>query len=149
MEKYKTISIFAILLGCLFALQLAACSQIVFAEEVSVAIKASAQLPEIPDVDTFQQAMTILKNWRTMSPVALGVAVVIFFTALLKKNIPGFKYKRLTVTVLAVAYGILVGAQAGLGWAETAVAALLTGGGAVAIYEAWKGTKAVVGKVKP
>lgn len=93
---------------------------------------------EVPDVDPITAIMEIIANFGIMSPLALASAGIVAVVQVLKKFLPEFKYKRFLVVVLGVAYGVVQSSLSGLGLVEALVLALITSGGAVAIYEALK-----------
>jgi hypothetical protein len=103
------------------------------------AFSALADLPAVPDGDPLTLLLNLVMNYKTMGPLALGVAGVTVVMQVLKKFVGDFKYKRLVVTALSVAYAVLLSLVSGLSLLQAAVAALITGGGAVALYEAIKG----------
>ncbi len=96
-------------------------------------------VPPVPDVDPLAKLVELLTHFQTMSPIAIGLAVVVIGTQALKKFFPNWPYNRLTVSVLSVLYGLGQALLGGASWTSAGVLVLITGGGAVAIYEAWKG----------
>jgi hypothetical protein len=74
-----------------------------------------------------------------MSPLAIGAAAVVVLTQAIKKFWPNWPYNRLTVSVLSVIYGIVYALMNGANFLNASVLVLITGGGAVAVYEALKG----------
>jgi hypothetical protein len=106
-----------------------------------------AQISEVPNVDPLAQLLLLIRDWQAMGPLALGMAVVIFLVQVIKRFAPGFRYSRTVVTILSVAYALLMSVSTGSTWLEAGIAVLIVGGGAVAIYEAFKGMgKALLGK---
>lgn len=101
----------------------------------------------VPEVDPIAALVDLIKNWKAITPIGLGIGVVTILVGAIRKFASGFKYSRVAVAVLSAVYGILLAVTEGLGWGDGAIFALLTGGGAVAIYEAWKGTKKTVANV--
>lgn len=105
---------------------------------------AFGQVVDVPPFDAFQVMLDLIKNWSTMTPLAVGMSLVIVIVQLLKKFAVDFKYSRLAVTVLSVLYSVLLSYTNGLNWLDAAISALIVGGGAVAIYEAFKGMNKLV-----
>jgi hypothetical protein len=103
------------------------------------ALSALADLPSVPDGDPLSLALNLAMNFKTMGPLALGIAGVTIVMQVLKKFVGDFKYKRVVVAGLSVGYAVLLSVTSGLSWLQALIAALVTGGGAVAIYEAIKG----------
>lgn len=100
----------------------------------------------VPGVDPLAELMLLIRDWKAMSPLALTIGIVILTVQMIKSFAPGFKYTRLAVTICSVIYGVLLSVQQGMSWQNALVVVVITGGGAVAIYEAWKGlSKALVG----
>jgi hypothetical protein len=107
----------------------------------SFSITLFSQTPggiEVPSVDPLFALIELIKNWRAVGPVAAGMTLVTILVQL-AKLFPDFKYSRLAVTVLSVAYAGFFHVAAGLSVVNALVMALITGGGAIAIYEAFKG----------
>ncbi len=107
-------------------------------------LMAFADLPVVPDGDPLAALLALIANWKSSAPLALGMGVVALLTQVFKKFFPAFPYTRVVVTVLACAYGVLAGVVQGLPLLSVVVTVLISGGGAVAIYEAAKGVSAVV-----
>lgn len=101
----------------------------------------------VPGVDPLQELLDLVKNWRAITPLALAMTAVTVSTSILKNLAPEFKYKRLAVVVLSVIYGGLGAFMAGSSVLDSLIFALISGGGAVAIYEAWKGTSQAIASV--
>jgi hypothetical protein len=101
---------------------------------------AFADVAPIPDGDIGQVIVQLLTNWKSLSPLALGMAAVVISAQIIKAYVgDGFKYKRLLNLFLACLYGIGLAIQSGMGWLPALVSILVTGGGAAALYEALKG----------
>ena len=96
----------------------------------------------IPDVDPLSALLDLIKNWKAATPLAIGMTAVVVLVQGLK-FFPSFKYNRLAVTVLSVLYGVALSVRDGLSLFDAFIAAFIVGGGAVAIYEAWKGLSAL------
>ena len=112
------------------------------------AAHGQTQFP-VPDVDPLSHLLTLIQDGKAMGPLALGMGGIVLVMQILKKFVGDFPYKRVVVTVLAVAYALGLAVTGGATWLEAAVAVFVTGGGAVAIYEAWKGVSKAVVKPKP
>lgn len=97
----------------------------------------------VPDGDPLQMLLNLVTNFKTLGPLGAGILFVTILTQVLKKYFPNFEYYRLAVTALAVIYSVLVSLTQGLSFVNALVMALITGGGAVALYEAAKGTGVV------
>lgn len=93
---------------------------------------------QTPDGQPTQSILELVLNWKTLTPFAIGAAIIVIAVQVLKHYVPEFEYKRLAVTVLGIAYGTILALQQGLSIGAALVASLLTSGGAVALYEALK-----------
>lgn len=113
----------------------------------SLALGQEALPFPVPEVDPLQELFELIKNWSAITPLGLAMLAVTISVSILKKFVPEFSYKRLAVVVLSVLYGGLGSYASGVGLFDAAIFALISGGGAVAIYEAWKGTKQVVAQI--
>lgn len=98
----------------------------------------------VPDVDPFPALFELIKNWKSLSPLAIGMTGIVVTIQVLKMFFTNFKYGRLAVTVLSVLYAVLLKKTAGIGSLDAVISVIIVGGGAVAIYEAWKGLKSLV-----
>lgn len=116
---------------------------------VVMPLVALADVPVVPDGDPLTLLLNLIFTWKSAGPLALGMGIVVLATQVVKKLLPDFQHKRLVVTILSCAYGVVLGVSQGLGWLPTVVAVLVTGGGAVAIYEAFKGASQVVSPAPP
>lgn len=90
----------------------------------------------IPDGDPFALLLNLFMNYKAMAPLAIGASLVVIVVQLLKKSIGDFPYKLAVVAVLSVVYSVLMSLAGGVSLVQALVAALITGGGAIAIYEA-------------
>lgn len=106
-------------------------------------VLAFADLPVVPDMDPVASVLALLSNWKSSAPLVLGMGIVSLAVQVLKKFAPEFKYKRFLVTALSCAYGVILGVSQGMPPLSVILAVLVTGGGAVAIYEAFKGVSKV------
>jgi hypothetical protein len=98
----------------------------------------------VPDVDPFTALFELIKNWKTLSPLAIGMTSIVVIIQVLKRFLTNFKYGRLAVTVLSVAYAVLLKMSEGISTLDAAISVIIVGGGAVAIYEAFKGIKSLI-----
>lgn len=115
-----------------------------------LSLAAFGQTPggiDVPTVDPLFALIELIKNWKAAGPVAVGMTLVTILVQLLKL-VPEFKYNRIAVTVLSVVYASLFHLAAGLSIVNALVMALITGGGAIAIYEAFKGLSKLLGSDK-
>lgn len=109
----------------------------------AVHVEASLEAPTPADGDPIATISDLIKNWKKMSPVAIGAAIILILVQLLKHNIFGqffhnIEFKRSLITVLGVLYGVVYLVSVGTDWITALVVGLLSSGGAVAIYEAIK-----------
>lgn len=107
-------------------------------------VAAYAQVPDLPAGDGLSNLLSLILNWKTLSAVGIGTAVILVAGQLLKQYLPEDadgkpKYKRLAMLLLAVAYSVLVGVGSGAGLLPTLLLVLVTKGGAAELYEALKG----------
>jgi hypothetical protein len=93
----------------------------------------------------FKSLVDLISNYKAMSPIALSIAIVLALTSFLKTDLVGgfFKnqsalIKRLIVTVLGQVAGVLTMISRGLVWHQAIIVGMISSGGAVAIYEAYK-----------
>jgi hypothetical protein len=117
---------------------------------IGLSLTALGQTPggiDVPVVDPLLALIELVKNWRAAGPVAAGMTLVTILVQVLKM-FPDFKYNRIAVTVLSVAYAGFFHVAAGLSIVNALVMALITGGGAIAIYEAFKGLSKALGTDK-
>jgi len=106
---------------------------------------------EILNQPAGEQVLFLLKNYKDMGPLLIGVMLVGLLVQMLKSDLlktafQRFKYKRLLIVCLGQIYGIvhtLLSVES-LSWGAVANAVfvgLVSSSGAAAMYEAWKGTK--------
>lgn len=101
---------------------------------------------EVPSVDPLQALADLVLNFKSMSPIGIGMALIAILTQL-TKVVPffaGWKYTRFMVVALGQLYAIGYMVSTGSSWLNAAVMGLIASGGAVAIYEAFKGAKQAV-----
>lgn len=94
--------------------------------------------PVIPDGDPLSSLLALIMNWKAAGPIALASSVVVVLVQVLKSSLGSFQYKRLAVVILSCAYGVLQGITSGLSLFQALVLALVTSGGAIALYESIK-----------
>lgn len=102
------------------------------------------QTPDIPDVDPLVALFELIRNWSTLTPIAVGMGLIVIIVQVIKAFAGNFKFARVAVVFLSVVYSALLSYNSGLTWLDSVIAAFVVGGGAVAIYEAWKGISQVV-----
>jgi hypothetical protein len=110
--------------------------------------RAARALEDVPVVDPVTQALSVFTTWKTAGPLAGGIALVVLLTQVVKAFVPEtFAWKRLIVVLLAVLYSIGLGLMTpGMTPLTVVIAVLITGGGAMALYESIKGAvKTVTG----
>lgn len=104
---------------------------------------------EIPEGDPIASLVKLITDWKSMSPIALGIALVILLVQISKAGwieslfkLFGWshvlEWKRAIVTISGVVYGVLYLINTGSHWLSALAVAVLSSGGAVAIYEAIK-----------
>lgn len=120
----------------------------IFTALILTPILSFADVPVVPDSDPLALVLQLIMQWKTMGPLAGGMLVVMILTQVIKKFAPEFKYKRLLVTALSCVYGVILGVSQGLPVLSVLVAVLVTGGGAVAIYNAFQGVGETVANAK-
>lgn len=91
----------------------------------------------VPDVDITAKLLEMFASWKTMSPLLKGIGFVMIITQVVKQ-ITGFKYQRLLVTILAIIYGALDAMIGGGSAVSSLMTILISGGGASALYELLK-----------
>jgi hypothetical protein len=94
----------------------------------------------IPDADPLYLLVELFKNHKAMGLLGAGSAAILSAVQILKKYAPDFKFKKLAVAVLSVLYALLMHYTASASWVSAAIAAFVTGGGAIFIYEVFKDT---------
>lgn len=118
-------------------------------------IKASL---EIPEGDPAASLVKLVTDWKKMSPVAIGILLILFVGQASKSGwieslfgMFGWKnaleWKRTIITVTGVLYGIFYLISTG-SQTSAAIVAILSAGGAVALFEAGKGIYYLLGGKK-
>lgn len=107
-----------------------------------------------PEQDIGAILLQLATNYKSLSPLALGVLGVNLVLGILKSDAFGNVFKKLDpllkmliITILGQVVGILTQITAGKSVAQAIVFGLVTSGGAVAIYEAYNLFKKQAAKV--
>lgn len=102
----------------------------------------------VPMEQPVNQLLELIKNYKTLAPLALSVAVINLVVSFLKTDFVGGFFKNtnhfvrmLIITVLGQLVGILNMISTGMSLSNAIVLGLISSGGAVAIYEAWNNFK--------
>lgn len=107
------------------------------------------ELPQIPEGDPLATLWKLVTDWKTASPVALGILFVMFIAQLSKagwiesifamlKWENALEWKRAIITLTSIVYGFLFYLQNGSAWSASLLA-VISAVGAVGIYEGFKG----------
>lgn len=112
---------------------------------LTLSFAAFGQDASVPLDQAFKELISLVSNYKAMSPIALSVSIVLLLTTLLKTDLVGgfFKnqsamIKRLIITVLGQVAGVLTMISTGIAWHQAVIVGLISSGGAVAVYEAYK-----------
>ena len=90
---------------------------------------------EVLEGDPLAAILELVLNFKSMAPLALASAVIVFLVQAGRKFFPSSGVRKAVVTVLSVAYVIIQNVlSGGLGWVESGVLVLFTMGGATMIY---------------
>ena len=116
------------------------------APEASVAPEATAPAEEIVPLDeAINATVALVKDYKSMGKLGAAIALLNLLIMLLKTQLLGAwfskkgpKTKRLLLVVFGQAMGILLAVEGGMGPLSAVIAGLITSGGAMAIYEAYK-----------
>jgi hypothetical protein len=100
----------------------------------------------MPDVDPLPALLDLIKNWKATGWLGIGMTLIVILVQLLKTVAQGFKYSGLAVVFLSVVYAALIQYSQGVGVWSALISAFIVGGGAVAIYEAYKGIGKMLAK---
>lgn len=100
----------------------------------------------VPDVDPLLVIVELFKNWKELSPIAIGISLVIIVVQVVKMALPDdFKHKKLLVLVFSGIYAVLFAVAGGTTWLGALVLVFITNNLAKELYDAWRGVvKAVV-----
>lgn len=104
------------------------CSFLLFAETLPPELT-------VPEGDPLAALLNLILNFKAMSPLVIGSAVVTILVQSLKKFLPSGNVVRAVVTGLSVIWAVLQSLIGGLSILDASVMVFLTMGGAVAIYE--------------
>jgi len=116
----------------------------VFAFMFASAAFAQAGGVPLPEVDPLSALIELVKNWQAVGLLGGAMTLIVVVVQVLKKSFIDAKYSPLIVTVLSVLYSIGHYVAGGMSAVNAVITAVITGGGAVAIYEAYKNIKKVV-----
>lgn len=102
-------------------------------------------LEDATTAELIEQLIHIITNWKAGGTL-LGISmIIILLTNVLKSQATGFlfeklgsKTKRIVIVVMGVLTSVITLKLAGTDWISAIVTGLITSGGAVAIYEAFK-----------
>lgn len=111
-------------------------------------VLAFAQITDVAvvEADPVTALFEIIAQWKTMGVLARSLSIVVFGTYLVQKFVTHGEWKRLIVTLLGVVNGIMIAVMQGTEWWQAIIIGLVSSGGGVAIYEAFKGLRKVLGK---
>jgi hypothetical protein len=119
-----------------FALALLLVSVSVFADNV------------VPEGDPLSALLNLVMNWGATAPLVLASTIIMIIVQAFKKFFPTFQYIKFVVVIGGIAYGTVQSMITGMTFVNSIVFALLTSGGAVAIYELFKTPLNAVSGVK-
>jgi len=102
----------------------------------------------VPDGDPFASIMELFKNWAALSPFAKGAAAIVVFVQLVKKFMPSWKFTKISVVVGGILMAILQSMSSGMSAFDAMVYALITCGGAVALYQLFKTPLNAIARIK-
>ena len=128
----RQFSFFNLLVAMLVALSLAALAGLVIGPAY-----ASTGGAIVPEINPLEKLGELITNWSAMSDLSKGVLFVAIVVQVLKQAVD-FQYKRLAVVVLSLLYGVgqlVLGGESAL---AATVSVLISGGGAMLLYEALK-----------
>lgn len=102
---------------------------------------ALAQDIALPEADVAAILLNLATNYKTLGVIGILSGVTLVTVQAVKAFAPdSWKFKRLTVLVVSLAYSVLSGALIpGSNMVSVMITVFLTSGGAVALYEALKG----------
>jgi len=100
-------------------------------------VSAVAQVgPSVPEVNVLEQLGQLVIGWSALGAIAKASAFVLITVQVMKQA--SFKYKRIAVIVMSIVYGVLQLVIGGESPVAASMAVLVSGGGAVALYNALK-----------
>lgn len=97
----------------------------------------ATEIAQVPEVEIFSKLAELILNWGAMGSLAKGMIIVTIAVQAIKQ-ISDFKYKNLLVSILSVAYGIFQVMVNDVSFGSAFVTVLVSGGGAIVIYNAAK-----------
>lgn len=111
--------------------------------------QVKAEFPQAPEGNPQETLTLLIKDWRNLSPIAIGILFVLFMVQASKAgwvetvfNFFGWKHvlewKRFIVTFFGFIYGLLFLISTGSSYLNATVVFILSSGGAVALYEGAK-----------
>jgi hypothetical protein len=106
------------------------------------AVAFGQDFPLPPETD-LAALFELIRDYKNFTPIAGGMVLITVLVQLLKAV--SFKYSRVAVVVLSVLYSVLLSVKGGISWLDASVSVLIVGGGATAIYHAWKDIKKLMG----
>jgi len=106
---------------------------------ISIVARA-AEFP-VPEGDVAAILLSLATNWKALGVMGIISALTLVSVQVIKKFVPeDFKWKRLIVLGVSIAYSILSGVLVpGSNVVSVIITVFLSSGGAVALYEALKG----------
>jgi hypothetical protein len=107
---------------------------VLFCMTVATAFAVEASVPEINPLTALGE---LVLNYNGLSSMAKGILFVNILVQVVKQT-SDFQHKRLLVVLFSVVYGVLEYMSAGGNFVSAFVAVLISGGGAMALYEVAK-----------
>jgi hypothetical protein len=107
---------------------------VLFCMTVAAAFAVEASVPEINPLTALGE---LVLNYNSLSSMAKGILFVNILVQVVKQA-SDFQHKRLLVVLFSVVYGVLEYMSAGGNFVSAFVAVLISGGGAMALYESAK-----------
>ena len=93
-------------------------------------------VPELDYASLFSAVVALVVNVKTWGFILSGMALIVILMNVLNKFVPAFPLKPVIVVVLAVAYGVFQYVSQGQGVFEALFQTLVSGRGAMMIYDA-------------
>lgn len=98
----------------------------------------ASEVVTIPEVDLFEKISELILNWGALSSIAKGSLVIMILAQAIKQYAKEFKYKKLLVAVLSIAYGVFSLLVDGTSVGASIAMVLISYGGAPMLYDALK-----------
>lgn len=114
----------------------------VHADEPAPAMSAApAPVLAVPSADIAQVLLNLATNYKTLGVLGVLMLLTLLSVQAIKSFVPDdWKFKRLTVVIVSIVYSLMSGVLVpGSNAASVIITVFLTGGGASALYEAFKG----------